>query len=169
MIALKNVYLIAVVDVVPNLFCTRLFFSFSLFFMTQQVHTQPVVTTASSTTDKPNRAPRTAIGLLFTSELDADRLSVNVLGVVICWDTAVTDCEQAGVTVMVEVAMLHWLRVIVARVVRWYTVVTDCEQAEGVIGCEQAGVTVMVEVAMLHWLGMIEVTGIFVVGMAFAQ
>ena len=48
-------------DVVPNLLCARIV---SLFFVVQQVHTQPVVTTASSTTDKPNRAPRTAISLL---------------------------------------------------------------------------------------------------------
>ena len=58
-----------IADMVPNLFCAMLF---SLFFMVQQVHTQPVVTTASSTTDKPNRAPRIAVEVLFTSDLNSD-------------------------------------------------------------------------------------------------
>ena len=50
-------------------------FSPSLFFMVfiiQQLHTQPVITTASSTIDKPNRAPRTTVGVLLTSDLNDD-------------------------------------------------------------------------------------------------
>ena len=63
---LKDTFLKAMADVVPDLFCTGLFFTRSFFFMKQQVHTQPVITTASSTTDKPNSC------LLYTSPSPRD-------------------------------------------------------------------------------------------------
>ena len=112
-------------NVVPYLFCAR-FFS-PLFFMRQQVHTQPVVTTASSTTDKPNRAPRTASGVMFTSDLS---------DVMVEWDEPGWGCAQDGLIAVVVVAVLHWM-------VCWDTAMTNCEQAE---------VAVTVEVAMMHWL-----------------
>ena len=35
----------------------------ALFLMFEQVHTQPAVTTTSSTTDKPDSAPRASMGI----------------------------------------------------------------------------------------------------------
>ena len=51
--------------------------------MIKQVHTHPVVTTASSTTDRPNRAPRANTGvLLFALDVSGDWFSTDDMGMV---------------------------------------------------------------------------------------
>ena len=73
-----------------------------LLFVTKYIHTHPVVTTTSSTTESPNRAPRVIIVWALLSVISKlDGLSLG---------SRCGNCEQERVTVVVKVtAALLWM------------------------------------------------------------
>ena len=85
--------------------------------MIKQVHTHPVITNTSSTTERPNRAPRALLAvemLLFSALLDDDGL--DAFGVVQS-EEAVGGCGQDKLAVTIWnvvtslTVVLHWLGV----------------------------------------------------------
>ena len=118
------VYIIKVITIV-----TVVLYLFR-FFVIKQVHTHPVVTSTSSTTERPNRTPRALLVveiLLFNAVLDDNGCSV--FEVVKSKET-VGDCGQGKLVVTIMVCssivvtiMVHWLGEIVGET---FTVVECC-------------------------------------------
>ena len=89
---------------------TLVFYLF-LFFVIKQVHTHPMVTTVSNTTDSPNRAPRAIVVVVMEFLLTPGCL---FLLVSVCTKGAVLDgCKQvdgvAETVVVVVTIVLDWL------------------------------------------------------------
>ena len=91
-------------ELVFYLFCAVFFTSFLFFFMVQHMHTQPVMTTTSSSRDRPKSTPRVVFSTLGDSRW-------------VCWMAEVTGLwMQVGDTVLVNVEVVltvqyeaHWL------------------------------------------------------------
>ena len=80
--------------------------------MIKHMHTHPVVTTASSTTKRPKRAPRASIGALFVSAVSGDRSPDSTDGMgIVTWKAPPAEFVQDGMTVVVIVVCVHWLGV----------------------------------------------------------